>query len=149
LADVRKEGRLRVLGPVTLNGETPGTMSTEDVVNAVEDACLHTQGNQRVRIAVDLTPLLISLGLDDLLSFLSRLMGASQCNGGVIIGIIQSGLIGDQAIEKLRSLADGIIRIWKHGDFDYLQVLKTINSVRTRVQAILETPEPPYIQILS
>jgi len=66
-----------------------------------------------------------------------------------MLGIIQSGLVGEHAIEKLRSLSDGIVRIWQDGDFDYIQVLKTINSIRTRVQPILEIPNPPYVKILS
>jgi len=149
LEEGMKKGGVRVLGPVTLRGEEPGAMNVEDVVNALEEVHQHLQKGQKVRIQLDLSLLLISLGAEGLLGLLSRVLNTVQCYGGVALGLIQPGLVGEEAMEKVRSLADGVIRIWKEGDFDYLQVLKAPNSVRTRVQTILETPEPPYLKILS
>jgi circadian clock protein KaiC len=143
-----REGRVHILGPVTTSGEESGAVSVEDVVNTVDKISTTLPGNQRLRLQLELSSLIISLGLEGLLNLLTRLSSITAC-GGVMLGLIQSGLVGDEAIEKVRSLSDGIVRIWKQGDFDYLQVQKTVNSVRTRIQPILETPEPPYLEILS
>ena len=124
-------------------------MNIDDVINALEQAHLNIDETQRVRVGLELSPLVISLGMDNLLSLLSRILSISQNYGSVVSGIIQTGLMREQAMAQVRSLADGIIRIWMHGDFNNLQVIKTVNSVRTRVQAIMETPEPPYLKIIT
>ncbi len=144
-----KEGSVRVLGPVSKGGEEPGAVSVEDVVNTIEEALLRAQKNQKVRVQMDLSPLLLSLGLEGMLDLLSRVSNTVQCYGGVALGLIHPGLMKREALERVRSLSDGIVRVWKDGDFDYLQVLKTINSVRTRVQTIIEIPDPPYLKILA
>jgi circadian clock protein KaiC len=143
-----KHGKVRIIGPVgSANG--PASVSADNVVNILEEIFLHLKERQKVRLQIDLSSLAVSLGLRDLLALLSRLLEISTCYGGVALGLIQPHLVGEETLGKVRSLADGIVRIWKQGDFDYLQVLKTVNSVRTRVQTILEIPEPPYLRIVS
>jgi hypothetical protein len=149
LEEASNSGRIQILGPVIPRGEEPGAMNIDDVINALEKAHLNIDETQRVRVGLELSPLVISLGMDNLLSLLSRILSISQNYGSVVSGIIQTGLMREQAMAQVRSLADGIVRIWMHGDFNYLQVIKTVNSVRTRVQAIMETPEPPYLKIIT
>lgn len=149
LEEASNSGRIQILGPVIPRGEEPGAMNIDDVINALEKAHLNIDETQRVRVGLELSPLVISLGMDNLLNLLSRILSISQNYGSVVSGIIQTGLMREQAMAQVRSLADGIIRIWMHGDFNYLQVIKTVNSVRTRVQAIMETPEPPYLKIIT
>ena len=67
---------------------------------------------------------------------------------GIAFGTLTPGTICEEARENVRTIADGIIRIWSTGSYNYLQVIKTVNSVRTPTYAFLETGEPPYVDIL-
>ncbi|NIM04565.1 MAG: hypothetical protein GTO55_01430 [Armatimonadetes bacterium] len=143
-----KNGTVRIIGPVG-SADEAGNCSAEDVIKTLEEIFLSLRERQKLRLQIDLSSLAISLGLNDLLDLLSHLLGISRCYGGVSLGLIQPHLVGEETLGKVRSLADGIVRIWKQGDFDYLQILKAVNSVRTRVQTILEIPDPPYLRIVS
>jgi len=148
LEESLRSGTVKVIGPVARsNGSS--AVSAEEVFSRLEEVFHNLRGRQKVRLQIDISSLALSLGLEELLGLLSRLVSISQCYGGVALGLIRPHLVGEAALGKVRSLADGVIRIWKQGDFDYLQVLKTVNSVRTRVQTILEIPEPPYLRIVS
>ena len=149
LQDSIRNGMVRLIGPVTAKNGAPESVAAEEVVSALEEVYQHLQERQKVRLQIDISSLVVSLGIDPLLPLLSRLLSVSECYGGVALGFIQPHLVGEEALGKVRSLADGIVSIWQEGDFDYLQVLKTVNSVRTRVQTILEVPEPPYLRIVS
>lgn len=149
IEDATRNGRIRILGPVTLRAGEPGTYTVDDILNNLDEIQQHAQDGQKVRIQIDISSVLISLGTDELMSLLSRLESATEYYGSVLLGLIHPRLVGEETLGKVRSLADGIVRIWKEGDFDYLQVLKTVNSVRTRIQPIMEMPDPPYLEIIS
>jgi circadian clock protein KaiC len=106
------------------------------------------QSDRPVRIQVDISRLFALLPPDEGLAAISEV--ASTCRQGkvVLMGVV-SPRVGpmDQA-EKLRTAADGIVRIWTEGSYSYLQVMKTVNSARTPVYAINQVPEPPFIEIM-
>ncbi len=54
-----------------------------------------------------------------------------------------------EEMERLRALADGMVRVWTDGNYSFLQVTKTANSVRTPVYSVHQITHPPFIEILS
>jgi circadian clock protein KaiC len=75
---------------------------------------------------------------------------AAHCREGqvVLLGVVSPHVAPVDQMEKLRTAADGIVRIWTEGSYSYLQVVKTVNSARTPVYAINQIPEPPFIEIM-
>jgi hypothetical protein len=57
--------------------------------------------------------------------------------------------VPSEDLEKLRAAADGLVRVWSQGNYSFLQVQKTVNSVRTPVYSLHQIGEPPFIEILS
>jgi len=144
-----KQGRLKLLGPVSLQGRTPAALGAAEVLSQVEEFFQAAVKRQKVRLVIDASALLINLGGEAGIELLSKLQGLNDCYGGVAVTLLNPKLAPEDSLAKLRRLASSIVRVWKEGDFDYLQVLKTLNSVRTRIAPILEIPDPPYLQILS
>ncbi len=72
------------------------------------------------------------------------------CRGqrSVVLGLVSPHGAPHDQLEKLRASADGIVRVWSEGSYSFLQVVKTVNSVRTPVFAIKQTPQPPFVEII-
>jgi len=66
-----------------------------------------------------------------------------------VLGMINPSAVPAEELEKVRAAADGIVRVWSQGNYSFLQVLKTANSVRTPVYSVHQTATPPFIEILS
>ncbi|UCH35965.1 MAG: hypothetical protein JSV65_06320 [Armatimonadota bacterium] len=101
----------------------------------------------KTRVFVDLTRMLAGMGGDEFLQQLNTFTDSLRESGAVAMAILNRDVIAPQSVERIRSLADGIIRMWREGGYNYLQVLKTVNSVRTPVVAFLEIAEPPFIEL--
>jgi circadian clock protein KaiC len=144
-----KQGRLKFLGPVSTHGKSPASLAEAEILTQVEELYQTAGKRQKVRLVIDVSTLLINLGGETTIDLLSKLQELTDCYGGVALSLLNPKLASDDTLAKIRRLASGIVRVWKEGNFDYLQVLKTINSVRTRIVPILEIPDPPYLQILS
>jgi circadian clock protein KaiC len=67
---------------------------------------------------------------------------------GVCLAFLNPDAVPADARERLRSEADGIVRLWMEGSYKYVQVVKTVNSVLTPVNTVIETNTPPYLKIL-
>ncbi len=67
---------------------------------------------------------------------------------GVCLAFLNPEAVPADACERLRSEADGIVRLWTEGGYKYIQVAKTVNSVLTPVSTVVETNSPPYLKIL-
>ena len=66
-----------------------------------------------------------------------------------MMGVVSPRTVGEDQLEKLRTAADGIIRVWTEGSYSFLQVLKTVNSARTPVYAIRQIRQPPFVEIVT
>jgi hypothetical protein len=64
------------------------------------------------------------------------------------MGVVSPRVASMDQLEKLRTAADGIVRVWTEGSYTYLQVVKTVNSARTPVYAINQIPSPPFVEIM-
>jgi len=111
---------------------------------------IHEKGQVRAktRVFVDLTGMLAGMASDEFMRQLGALTESLRRLGAVCMATLDPDVTDRQSAERIRALADGIIRVWRDGAYNYLQVLKTVNSARTPVTAFLEIAEPPYIELL-
>jgi hypothetical protein len=72
------------------------------------------------------------------------------CRGqrSVVLAMVTPRATPPEELGKLRAAADGIVRVWSEGSYSFLQVVKTVNSVRTPVYAIKQVPRPPFVKII-
>jgi circadian clock protein KaiC len=120
-----------------------------DIADALKDLQSKTSGRTKLRVFIDLTRTLAGMTSDEFLRNLSTTLTESlRERGAVAMATLNPDVTDRQSVERIRSLADGIVRVWQEGPYNYLQVVKTINSVRTPVIAFLEIAEPPYIELL-
>ncbi len=119
----------------------PGYLESE-----VDRIC--KKSNHPIRIQVDISRLLALLPSGEGLSAITNV--ASNCRQGqvVLMGVVSPRVASMDQLEKLRTAADGIVRVWTEGSYTYLQVVKTVNSARTPVYAINQIPSPPFVEIM-
>jgi len=85
---------------------------------------------------------------DQFLRDFALVADALRERGALGMATLSRDVLDRQSVERIHSLADGIIRVWREGTYNYLQVMKTVNSARTPVVAFLEIAEPPFIELL-
>lgn len=120
-----------------------------DIAQALTDLQTKCAGRSKLRLFIDLTKVLVGLAPEQSLRNLTPSLSAALGNRGVVaMATLNPNIVDQRALDHVRSLADGIIRVWREGSYNYLQVVKTVNSVRTPVTAFLEIPEPPFIELL-
>jgi KaiC/GvpD/RAD55 family RecA-like ATPase len=135
LEDARAAQRVIMVSPQT------------DLAAALEP--LQGKGRPKLRVFLDLTRVLAGMQSDEFLRRLGPTLGESlRKSGAVAMATLNPDITDKQSVERIRSLADGIIRVWREGNYNYLQVLKTVNSARTPVTAFLEIAEPPFFELL-
>jgi circadian clock protein KaiC len=101
------------------------------------------------RIQVDVSRLFTLLPPDQAYAALLGVTRSCQQAKTVMVGVASPRAIPREHLEKLRACADGIVKVWTEGGYPYLQVVKTVNSVRTPVYAINPVPEPPFVEIMT
>lgn len=80
---------------------------------------------------------------------LARLLDLNRQHGGVAMGLMNPRAVPAESVERIRAAADGIIRVWTQGNYNYIQAVKTVNSVRAPIQLFVEVPQPPFVQLLA
>jgi len=103
---------------------------------------------RRLRIQADVSRLFALLPPEDGYAAFSSLTALCRGVEAVVVGVVSPRAVPPEQLAKLRTAADGIVRVWTEGSYSYLQVLKTVNSVRTPVYAINHMPRPPFIEIV-
>lgn len=124
--------------------------SEEALLRAIErldDAFQQTSRTHRGRLILDVTRLLTAVDEELFFAILSPVQDMLQRYGGVCLGFLNPDAVPASAREKLLTEADGIVRMWKDNNYNYIQVVKTVNSVQTPVCNIVETNTPPYVRI--
>ena len=114
----------------------------------VDEACASV-GSRPVRIQVDITQLLYLLEPGEQYRPLSHLTSCCRKRRAVMMGVVSPRAVTEEQLEQLRTIADGIVRVWTKGSYSYLQVLKTVNSARTPVYAIRQVNEAPFVEIVT
>jgi circadian clock protein KaiC len=118
-----------------------------DIAASLKDIQSKGPGRAKTRVFIDLSRMLVGVGSDEFLRQLSSLADSLRESGAVAMATLNRDVVDRRIVERIRSLADGIISIWREGSYNYLQVLKTVNSVRTPVVAFLEIGQEPYIEL--
>ena len=121
--------------------------AVETLQKEIERIC--AQASERsVRIQADLSRLFALLPLEQGYAAFSSLIALCQSMRAVVLGVVSPRAVPTEQLAKLRTAADGIVRVWTEGSYSYLQVLKTVNSARSPVYAINQMPKPPFIEIM-
>ena len=139
-----ERGAVQLLGIAGLEEGRP----SKALPAAFESVCQRLPSGSKARLSINLSHLLLRMDEGSVLSVLSRLLELNRQYQGVSLGVINPTMVDQASCEKIRAAADGIVRVWSEGNYHYVQVRKTVNSVYTPVYAFLEIPSPPYMQIL-
>jgi circadian clock protein KaiC len=134
------------LCPRACEGNTPVTR--ERLEAEVERVCA-TVTDRPVRLQVDISRLMALLPPKEGYAALGTILARCRQARTVVMGVVSPKVAPAQELEKLRTEADGLVRIWTEGSYSYLQVVKTVNSARTPAYAMNEIPEPPFVEILT
>jgi KaiC/GvpD/RAD55 family RecA-like ATPase len=119
-----------------------------DVPAALKSIRERVQKGTKIRVFLNVTRAATGMNHDDFLRDLQIFADALRESGAIAMATLDRDVFNLQAVERIRSVADGIISVWREGSYNYLQVLKTVNSARTPVSAFLEVAEPPFIELL-
>lgn len=117
-------------------------------LDKLDETFQQTTRSSRGRLLLDVTRLLTTIDEEVFFIALGPILDMIQQYGGICLGLLSPEAVPASAREKLLAEADGILRMWKEDNYKYIQVVKTVNSVVTPVNNIIETSEPPYIKIL-
>jgi len=134
-----------------LGGDKEGTSTGASLSKSINDVLTSLCSKENaggVRFQVNISRLFSLMSPEEANSTFAKL--TSQCRGtrSVILGVVTPGGMHPAQLAKLRAAADGILRVWSEGNYSFLEVVKTVNSARTPVYAIRQTPKPPFIEIM-
>ncbi len=118
------------------------------VITQLDDAFQQTTRARRGRLFLDFTRLSTALGEDFIYDILNPVQDMIQRYQGVCLGVINPEATPPDTRARLLMEADGIIRLWREGNYTYVQVLKTVNSVLTPVSCVVETNSAPFLRVL-
>jgi len=125
-----------------------GSPLTAEALEAEMERLCEEISDRAVRVQVDISRLLALLPPGE--GYRPVLKMTAKCRRArvVMLGVVSPSVAMPHELEKLRTAADGIVRVWSEGSYSYLQVVKTVNSARTPVYAITQVPEPPFLEIM-
>jgi len=103
---------------------------------------------RRLRIQADVSRLFSLLPPGEGYAAFSNLTALCRGVDAVVLGVVSPPTIPAEQLEKLRIAADGIIRLWTEGSYSYLQVVKTVNSSRSQVDAINTVKRTTVLEIV-
>lgn len=143
LNQAMQKGQATLLWPdASVNG---GGKNLSEAVSTISAKA----GDKPFRIQVDITRLFTLLDPAEGYRQLAQLAAFCRERQAVVLGTVSTRAVPCDDMEKLRSMADGIVRVWTDHNYSFLQVLKTANSVRTPVYSVHQINQPPFIEILS
>jgi circadian clock protein KaiC len=119
----------------------------ETIESQLEGLCARTR-DRRVRVQVDLSRLFSYMAPEAAYSLALNLARCCKEAHAVVLGVVSPRATPADQLDKLRTAADGIVRVWTEGSYSYLQVVKTVNSARTPVYAVRQIAGPPFIEIM-
>jgi len=123
------------------------TLNLDSFRGEVSRLCVQA-GQRAVRVQVDISQLLALVTSEEGYRTLAYLAASCRKGRAVLMGVVSPNAVAAQQLEKLRTVADGIVGVWTEGNYSFLQVRKTVNSARTPVYAVRQIPRPPFLEIL-
>lgn len=147
----QEAGHVHVFGSRTGAGGSDSSVSAdpEQMIRNLRNIYEGTRDSQKVRVQMNLSKMITELREERFFPVLLDALNINRAYAGVSLGILSPGTVSEEAREKVRTAADGIIRIWTSAGYNFLQVIKAVNSVRSPIYTFLETSEPPFVDILS
>jgi circadian clock protein KaiC len=141
-----KSGQVAFLlpGGEEMSAESP---NADDLCAEIKKICGKEQ-DRPLRMQVDISRLFALLPDEQEYPVFLKLTNLCRQSRAVVLGVISPRAAPADQLGKARAAADGIVRVWTEGSYSYLQVVKTVNSARTPVYAVNQTPEPPFIEIM-
>ena len=122
-------------------------MKSSEILPTLTKIC-DAAGETPVRLQIDISRLLTLLAPGEGYRHVANLAATCRERQAVVLGLVTPSAVPGDDLEKLRAAADGIIRVWSQGNYSFLQVMKTVNSVRTPVYSLHQISTPPFIEIL-
>ena len=123
--------------------------SAERVLHSLEDMFNRFWSDgMRVRLESDLSDMVIVFGEEAFLHIFPRLVALIKEYEGVWLGIISPDAVDRVVLEKVRSTADGITRVWNEGSYNFIQVIKSRNKLYSKPLRYIETNQVPFIKIM-
>jgi len=117
-------------------------------IGLLDEAFQQTHRTHRGRVLLDCTRLSTVLNDGFIYDVLNPVLEMVQKYGGVCIGLVNPDAMPPDTHARLLMEADGIVRLWRDGNYTYVQVIKTVNSVLTPVHCLVETNSPPYLSVV-
>jgi circadian clock protein KaiC len=140
-------GQAKLLWPgASIAGD--GGVEPVEILPALKSVC-DAAGETPVRVQVDVSRLFTLLPSREGYQHMINLAAFCREKRAVVLGTINPSAVPSEELEKVRAAADGIVRVWSQGNYSFLQVLKTANSVRTPVYSVHQITTPPFLEILS
>jgi len=122
--------------------------SVDRTIGLLDEAFQQTHRTHRGRVLLDCTRLATALDDGFIYGVLNPVLDMVQQYGGVCIGLVNPDAMPPDMRARLLMEADGIVRLWREGNYTYVQVIKTVNSVLTPVHCLVETNSPPYLSVM-
>jgi hypothetical protein len=126
---------------------TDGIPLSKSIEDELARLCPPKQGTG-VRFQVNVSRLFALMSPGEADAILVNLASRCRATRSVVLGAVSPHSAPAEQLAKLRAAADGIVRVWSEGSYSFLEVVKTVNSARTPVYAIRQTPQPPFIEIM-
>jgi len=101
-----------------------------------------------VRFQVDLSRLFAFMSPAEASASFAKLTSGCRGKRSVVVGSLSPQGFPEEQLESLRAAADGIVRVKSEGSYTFIQVVKTVNSARTPVYLMRQTPQPPFVEIM-
>lgn len=131
------------------SASVPRDLGLSSMVSDFALVCDSAAKGQKVRLLADLTDLISDMESATFFDGFYELLETVRCAGAVCLGFANPNAVEPLRLERLRAAADGLLRLWTMGAYQFLQVTKSVNAVRTEVLTLLETPQPPFFRIVS
>ncbi|MHB0937528.1 MAG: RAD55 family ATPase [Armatimonadota bacterium] len=116
-------------------------------IGMLDEAFQQTHRTHRGRVLLDCSRLSTALNDGFIYGVLNPVLEMVQKYGGVCVGLVNPEAMSPDTRARLLMEADGIVRLWREGNYTYVQVIKTVNSVLTPVHCLVETNTPPYLLV--
>ncbi|MFQ6065614.1 MAG: ATPase domain-containing protein [Candidatus Bathyarchaeia archaeon] len=101
-----------------------------------------------VRLESDISDMVAVIGVEAFLHIFPRFVAYVKEYDGVWLGTFKPETVSQQLAQKVRSTAEGIIKVWSEGNYHFIQVIKSKNKIYSRPLRYIETNKRPFIKII-
>jgi circadian clock protein KaiC len=154
LTRAREQDRLHLLVPGGPGEEIDTTgaatiVPAEDLARTVEAIAERAAPGCNVRLVCNLSSVAASMEEGAFFPMFDRLLDTSRRVRGIFLGSMDPKAFDERSHGRLLAAADGVIRAWTDGAYDFLQAARTAHGVRSPVHVFRAIPQPPFVEIIS